>query len=189
MDISRYVEMWTYVNDFNVKRWKESWEWFNGVKEEYYNLYNRKWSIMDMEMIRTSKEHCCVRKVYILNKNKKDYTSFECIPCKEFYNLESKYKKSFNYCKHKIHHLNFYPSKSVKAFTCLEAKYIIKNFLLKTKSDIVFFKGGKFESDLCLEINVESFDMEKIGVKKVASHDPEIEVNLHYTQLMDIMFH
>ena len=111
----------------------------------------------------------------------------EFIPCKKFEELEEKYQNAFRYCRKKIHHLNFYPSRKKKNFPCQEAKVIIKDFLDKINSDIIFYKGGNFEKKISTDIGVDSFNIEQFGVKKVNSHDPKDEIYLHYKHIENIV--
>ena len=69
--MSRYMEVWTFTEDFGVPRWREEWELTQpeiNVKIEPNNLQlvQRKYILLDMEMIQTSRNHACVRKLYAL---------------------------------------------------------------------------------------------------------------------------
>ena len=52
-----------------------------------------------MEMIQTSKNHACVRKLYALSKDGERDLEMEFIPCVEFKQMEDKYKKSSSIAK------------------------------------------------------------------------------------------
>ena len=182
--MSRYMELWSFTEDFGIPRWRKDWELIEtdvNIKIQQVIL-QRKYILLDMEMVQTSKNHACVRKLYALSKDGERDLEMEFIPCVEFKQMEDKYKKSFFYCKKNIHKLSYYPLK--KSLPCREAKYVLKNFVLSLDADIIFYKGGIFERDISTEIGIDSFDITQLGVKKVNSHDPKKEIQLHYKQII-----
>ena len=180
--MSRYMDIYG-----GVSRCREEWELTQPdknvkIEPNILQVLQRKYILLDMEMIQSSKNHACVRKLYALSKDGKTDIEIEFEPCKKFIELEDKYKKSFLYCKKNIHKLSYYPSK--KCLPCIEAKDILKNFVLSLDADIIFYKGGIFERDISTEIGIGSFDIAQLGVKKVNSHDPKKEIQLHYKQII-----
>ena len=185
--MSRYMELWSFTEDFGVPRWQEEWELIQtdvNIKIQQ-DILQRKYILLDMEMVQTSKNHACVRKLYALSKDGERDLEMEFIPCVEFKQMEDKYKKTFVYCKKNIHNLCYYPLK--KSLPCREAKYVLKNFLSDVNADIILYKGGHFEEDISNEIKVDSFDITQLGVRKVNSHNPKEEIHLHFKQLKDIV--
>ena len=169
--MSRYMEVWIYTEDYGVPRWREEWELVNVNVPVEFEILKRNYVLLDMEMIQISRRHACVRKLYAISKNGKTDIEIEFESCKKFIDLEEKYKKSFLYCKKKIHKLSYYPLK--RCLPCIEAKDILKNFVLSLDADIIFYKGGIFERNIGIEIDVDSFDIALLGVKKINSHDPK----------------
>ena len=184
--MSRYMEVWTYTEDFGVPRWREEWELVNVNVPIEFEILQRNYVLLDMEMIQISRNHACVRKLYALSKDGKTDIEMEFEPCKKYVELEEKYKKSFLYCKKNIHKLSYYPVK--KCLPCTKAKDILKNFMSSLDADIIFYKGGHFERDISIAIDVDCFDITKLGVKKVNSHDPRVEIHLHLNQLNNIVY-
>ena len=184
--MSKNMELCSFTEDFGVPRWREEYKLIPlsvncKVKPEFLQILHRNYVLLDMEMIQISRNHACVRKLYALSKDGKTDIEIEFEPCKNFLELEDRYKKSFFYCKKNIHKLSYYPLK--KSLPCREAKYVLKNFVLSLDADIIFYKGGIFERDISTEIGIDSFDITQLGVKKVNSHDPKKEIQLHYKQI------
>ena len=186
--MSRYMEVWSFTEDFGVPRWREEWELVQtdvNIKIQQ-DILQRKYILLDMEMVQTSKNHACVLKLYALSKDGERDLEMEFIPCIEFKQIEDKYKKAFLYCKKNIHHLSYLPGQ--KSLHCREAKDILKTFMLSLDADIIFYKGGHFERDISITIDVDCFDITKLGVKKVNLHDPREEIHLHLNQLNNIVY-
>ena len=62
-------------------------------------LTDKRWAILDVEFIATSSSHRCIRKLYIFIENGSTDMEMEFYPCKRYRELESKYKKTFHYCR------------------------------------------------------------------------------------------
>ena len=148
-------------------------------------MNEREYIILDIEAIRTSKEHNCIRKLYALSKCGKKDIEQEFFPCIPYNYLEEKYKRTFHYCKKNIHKLPYYPRRNVSNLYCSDAERIVREFLSELQADLVFFKGGCIEKRLCCNIGVESFDIADLGLPKVNSHDPFREVQEHYKNLQE----
>ena len=147
------------------------------------NLRKRNFVILDIEYIRTLENHCCIRKLYLLSKDGIQEREADLVPCQHFKDMEQKYQNSFLYCKRNIHHLPFYPKKRI--FKCYYARRIIEEFMDITGADLVLYKGGNIERNLCNRMGLESYNIEELGVKKVTTHDPREEVNIHYNFLLN----
>lgn len=84
--MSRYMELWSFTEDFGVPRWREEWELIQtdvNIKIQQ-DILQRKYILLDMEMVQTSKNHACVRKLYALSKDGERDLEMEFIPCVEF---------------------------------------------------------------------------------------------------------
>ena len=60
---------------------------------------------------------------------------------------------------------------------------------MKNNIDLVFYKGGQIEKEVCDELHINSFNIEnfKSELEKVYSHDPYVEVNCYFTQLIEFI--
>ena len=145
----------------------------------------REYIILDIEVIATSKEHNCIRKLYAISKCGKKSIEQEFFPCVPYNYLDEKYKRAFHYCKKNIHKLSYYPRRNVSNLHCCDAAQIVKDFMSELQADLVFFKGGCLEKRLCIDVGVDSFDIAGLGLPKVNSHDPYTEVQEHYRNLQE----
>ena len=142
-------------------------------------------AIMDIESIQTTKEHKCIRKIYVLVKDGSTDITREFIPCQPFYRLEEKYRKSFLYCKKHIHKLSYEPNYQSKGIQpCHRAEGAIKKFLCDNNIQAVVYKGGSVERDFCAVLDIPSYNLEQLGVGKAFSHDPEQEVHFFFDELI-----
>ena len=63
----------------------------------------------------------------------------------------------------------------------------IKRFVVENQIDFILYKGGEIESDTCTDIDIPSYNIEHIkGLEKAYSHNPRIEVNCYYGQLVEL---
>ena len=150
-------------------------------------MREKNWAIMDVEYIQTSKDHRCVRKLYMLSKDGFTDKELEFHPCVRYRSMKKRNKQSFHYCKSHIHKLPFYPQ--TYASPCDTAVEKIGRFIDIDDNNIDFFlyKGGEIESDLCSDIGIPSYNIECIkGLEKAYSHDPRTEVNCYYMQLVEL---
>ena len=147
-------------------------------------LADKSWAILDVEFIRTSARHRCVRKLYILTENGFDM-EMEFFPCKRYWDLMPKYRRSFQFCRRNIHKLSYHPW-GISA-PCSRAVPMLNEFIVDNGITLVLYKGGTIERDLCTELDVESMNIECIdGIEKAYSHEPREEVNFYYNQLIKI---
>ena len=148
-------------------------------------LVDKRWAILDVEFIATSSSHRCIRKLYILAENGFTDMEMEFYPCKRYRELESKYKKSSQFCRRNIHNLSYNPWKFSPR--CSHAQQKLNEFVVRNGITMILFKGGIVERDMCRELSIESMNIELLGeVKKACSHDPCKEVNFHYDQLINL---
>ena len=146
-------------------------------------LKEDKWMIMDIEYIQTSKEHQCVRKIYMLANNGSTESELEFYPCVWYKDLEAKYRRTFHYCQKYIHKLTYNPQ--TYSPLCTNVLEEINNFIVYNGIELVLYKGGIIERDLCIDLDIPSINLELIpNLKTVTSHDPRVEVNWYYAQLV-----
>ena len=161
------------------------YSWLSKKMERLTELMKKKWLIMDIEYIQTSKEHRCIRKLYMLAKDGFTEKELEFHPCVRYRSMSKRNRQSFHYCKKHIHKLSFYPT--TYASSCDTALEKIGRFIDENNVEIVLYKGGEIESDLCSDIGIPSYNIEGIkGLEKVHSHDPRTEVNCYYIQLVHL---
>ena len=95
--------------------------------------------------------------------------------------LELKYRHAFHYCPKYIHKLSYNPK--TYSPSCENVLNKINNLIVCNGIELVLYKGGIIESDLCIELNIPSKNIELIpNLEKRNSHDPRIEVNWYYEQ-------
>ena len=152
-------------------------------QEAFINtLKFKSWALLDIEYIQVSKYHKCIRKLYVLTGDGKWDMDMEFMPCIPYHLLSKKYQRSFQYCQRHIHELPYRPK--VLSCPCSLAPDTLKDFTEKYGIDVILYKGGTIERDLCKELGVESCNIEVLrGLKKVYSHNPATEVNLYWDQL------
>ena len=145
----------------------------------------KNWALMDVEYIQISKDHRCVRKLYMLAKDGYTERELEFFPCVPYSKMARRNKQSFHYCKIHIHKLPYYPQ--VYASPCNTALDKIRRFIDENSIDFILYKGGEIEKDLCADIGIPSYNIESIkDLKKAYSHDPRTEVNCYYGQLVEL---
>ena len=158
-----------------------------GIQDEFFSslsdvLRVKAWAILDIEYIQTTRSHKCIRKLYMLEKGAFSSLEHEFYPCRQYQDLEWKYQKSFRFCRAHIHKLSYNPEK--RSSPCSTASEKIRNFITEKEIDIVFYKGGTIEKNLCEELLIPSMNIEDFGVTKAACHDPRFEVHHYYDQLL-----
>ena len=63
----------------------------------------------------------------------------------------------------------------------------MNKFIVDNDIELVLYKGGTIEKDLCRELDVDCMNIECFeGIEKASSHDPREEVNFYYNQLIRI---
>ena len=146
-------------------------------------LKTRNWMIMDIEYIQTSRKHQCIRKLYMLSKNGSTESELEFYPCVRYKNLSRKYQRAFHYCQKYIHKLSYNPRNYSPL--CSNVLKEINDFIVHNEIELVLYKGGMIEYKLCEELCITSMDLEVIPqLKKAYSHNPKVEVNFYYAQIV-----
>ena len=143
----------------------------------------KNWALMDIEYIRTSPTHRCIRKLYILAKNGSEELELEFYPCMRFKELEPRYQRAFRFCRNHIHKLSYNPT--TYSPLCSNVLPEITNFIANNDIELFLYKGGTIEKDLCEELCIASLNIECIPeLEKIQSHDPRAEVNWYYGQIV-----
>ena len=146
-------------------------------------LMTQNWMIMDIEYIQTSKKHQCIRKLYMLSKNGSTECELDFYPCVRYKNLSKKYQRAFTFCQKYIHKLSYNPGK-YSPF-CSNILKEINDFIVHNGIELVLYKGGMIEYNLCEKLCIPSMNLEVIPqIKKSYSHNPNFEVNFYYAQIV-----
>ena len=150
-------------------------------------MYDKNWALMDIEYIQTSRDHRCIRKLYILAKDGFTDRELEFHPCVRYRSMDKRHKRSFKYCKTHIHRLPYYPK--VYSSPCHTALERVRRFIDENNIDFILYKGGEIERDLCSELEIACYNIECFQeLEKPYSHDPRIEVNCYYGQLVALNY-
>ena len=88
----------------------------------------------------------------------------EFYPCIQYQDLERRYQKSFRFCRAHIHKLSYNPDK--RSSPCSTSLEKIKNYITENGMEIVMYKGGCVEKNLCEELQIASINIELFGVIK-----------------------
>ena len=148
-------------------------------------MREKNWALLDVEYIQITRDHRCIRKLYLLAKDGFTESELEFHPCIRYKNLDKYHRRSFHYCKTNIHKLSYYPK--CYASPCHTALEKIGRFVDENDIDIILYKGGEIEKDLCSDLGIQSYNIERInGLEKVYSHDPRTEVNCYFSQLVEL---
>ena len=153
--------------------------------QEASMLVEKRWALLDVEFIRTSAAHRCIRKLYILCDNGFIDMELEFFPCVPYKDLELKYQRSFQYCKRHIHKLCYKPR--YYSPECLKVLPILNEFIVDNDINLILYKGGTIERDLSNALDVSSLNIECFQLEKVQSHDPYVEVNGYFSQIVAML--
>ena len=138
---------------------------------------------MDIEYIQTLKTRLCIRKLYMLSKNGSTESDLDFYPCVRYKDLSRQYQSAFQYCQKYIHKLSYNP-RNYSPLCCHILKEI-NDFIVHNAIELVLYKGGMIEYKLCEELCITSMDLEVIPqLKKAYSHNPKVEVNFYYAQIV-----
>ena len=148
-------------------------------------LLEKRWALLDVEFIRISATHRCICKLYILCDNGFVDMELEFFPCMRYKDLQLKYQRCFQYCKRYIHKLNYKP----RYFSpeCLKVLSILNEFIVYNDIDLILYKGGTIERDLSKALDISSLNIECFELEKVQSHDPYVEVNSYFSQIVEML--
>ena len=68
---------------------------------------------------------------------------------------------------------------------CADAVSRINTFAVYNDIELILYKGGDIEKELCKELCIKSMNIELIPeIEKINSHDPRLEVNWYYDQIL-----
>ena len=147
-------------------------------------LKDKNWALMDVEYIQISSTHQCIRKMYLLMKDGLTDLELNFHPCMRYQDLGPRYQRSFRFCRKHIHKLTYDPMEWPR-IRCAEAVSKINEFLVYNDVEMILYKGGTIEKDLCEELCIKSMNIELLPeIKKVESHDPRLEVNWYHGQIL-----
>ena len=138
-------------------------------------------ALLDIEYVQANKNHQCIRKVAILLEDGETFFVCEFRPCMPWRSLELKYRKSFEYCRRKIHNLEYYPL--CAASNCADAIDTVRDILEWNDVRRVLYKGGDIERKLCQQLAIPSNNIVDYGALKATSHDPLGELKEHHAFL------
>ena len=95
---------------------------------------------------------------------------------------------NFLYVLGPIHKLPYYPSHKY-APRCIKVLEKINTFIVYNNIDVIFYKGGDIEKQLCQKLCIPCYNLECLpDLEKVESHDPQTEVNGYYKQLVNLAY-
>ena len=157
------------------------------MEQAKQRLNEKNWALLDIEYIQCTRTHKCIRKLYILAKDGYTDLKLEFFPCKPFPALERRYQRAFRYCQQEIHKLSYCPEGP--SSPCSTAAEKLNKFIVDNEIDLVLYKGGIVEKNLCDELDIDSFNIELFeeDLEKVYSHDPYEEVNCYFIQLIEFI--
>ena len=93
-------------------------------------------------------------------------------PYKPLKELEKAYQRCFRFCQNHIHKLSYKPSHKY-APKCRKVLEIINTFIVYNSIDIILFKGGTIEKELCSMLCIPCYNIERLPkIEKELSHDP-----------------
>ena len=59
---------------------------------------------------------------------------------------------------------------------------------MNNEIDLVFYKGGQIEKEVCDTLHIDSLNIEHFEkLEKVYSHNPYVEVSCYFTQLIEFI--
>ena len=145
----------------------------------------KNWALLDIEYIQSTRIHKCYRKLYILSNDGFTGLELDFFPCRTFKDLDREYRKSFHFCRAHIHKLPYYPEKY--ASPCSTAVDKVDKFIVDNGINLVLYKGGCIEKHMCEELCIPSLNIEQLGeFERPYSHDPRVEVDTYYGQLIHL---
>ena len=149
-------------------------------------LNQKNWALLHIAKFKL-RNHINACENYILAKDGYTELLLEFNPCKSLDELTRKYQRSYNFCQHHIHHLTYYPTEP--SLPCSTTREKLKSFIENNAIDLVLYKGGTIEKNLCAELGIDSFDIDYFEneLQKIDSHDPYKKTNHYFIQLVEIV--
>ena len=122
------------------------------MTDEKEYIKTRNWVLLDIEYIPCTRTHKCVRKLYMLAKDGNMDLLLEFFPCQPLRKLDKKYQRTFWYCQREIHKLSYHPR--LPSPPCLSVVKELNNFIVDNDIELVFYKCGDIEKNLCKELDI-----------------------------------
>ena len=118
-------------------------------------IQDRKWAILKVDTIRTSKDHLCIRRFYIGDKDGVNYLEAELYPCVKYANLAENFKFFFlNESNRKYgHKLRYNPRQRSPPCTLFKEK--IEEFVKCNNIDLILYntERGSVSEDIYSNID------------------------------------
>ena len=101
-------------------------------------MHENNFALMDIEYIEISREHRCIRELYMLAKD--GFTDFHSAfyACKRYKDLDWSHQRTFRYCQRKIHKLRYDPKHF--APKCGSVQKLIKEFIQDHNIKFIMYK-------------------------------------------------
>ena len=147
------------------------------------SLDGKHWAILDVQNIKISPRHRCVRRLYLATKNGAEI-EMEFCPCKPYRDILLKYRRSFQFCKNHIHNLTYTPW-GISA-PCEISRLKLEELVATHGIDLILYKGGSLEAELCKKLNIDCKNLETMDIEKSYSLNPRQEIDFYYNQLINI---
>ena len=137
------------------------------------------WGLVDFIYIRTSPNHLCIRKIFVITENGKKI-EVEFSPCKEMKDLEKKYQRLF-YIRNQIPYEPKLPSQK-----CCEAIKELNRIAKVNNVEIIVHYGmEKVIKEYYYDINVPDYGIEAFTeIDTVNSNEP---VYNYFLQLIELL--
>ena len=98
---------------------------------------HKNWAILKVDTIMTSKNHHCIHRFYIGDKDGVNYLEMELYPCIKYANLPEKYKRLLRQESHHGHRLPYYPSS--RSPSCVLAVEKMKQFVDQLNIELILY--------------------------------------------------
>ena len=118
------------------------------------------WAVLKIDAIRTSPDHCCIRRLYIGDKTGRHYVEMEFYPCQALKKLNPDLQARFHHERARVHGLTYNPIK--RSLPCCKAITKIKDFIVYNNIETVLFNGGSgIVQDLCSEMCIPCHSIQR----------------------------
>ena len=102
---------------------------------------SKNWAILKVDTITTSKNHHCIRRFYIGDKDGVNYLEAELYPCVKYVNLPEEYKSLFYQENNRGHKLRYNPRQQAPPCTLIKEK--IKEFVEYNNIDLILYNAER----------------------------------------------
>ena len=97
-----------------------------------------------------------------------------------------RYQRSFRFCRAHVHKLTYDPKQYSPSCSTVLAK--VNEFIVNNDVELILYKGGTIEKDLCEELDIPSYNIECFEeMEKAGSHDPCTEVHCYFSQINELL--